>query len=200
MESVHELLRTRRMCRDFAPDPLDAGVTDRLAEAALGAPAAGNTHALHLVALEGAQTSGYWDVTLTGGAREAFAWPGLLRAPLLLVPYVSPEGYLRRYSEPDKVASGLGADPDDWPVPYWFVDGGAAAMAVLVAARAEGLGALLFGQFGHEGALRRRLGVPEGFRAVGTIAVGHRSADARRSASARRGRPPLGQHLHRGGW
>ena len=192
----------RRMCRDFATTPLRPEVVDRLAEAALGAPAAGNTHGLHLVALVGDQTARYWDVTLPAPARERFRWPGLLRAPLLLVPYVSPQAYLQRYSEPDKSASGLGRAAEDWAVPYWFVDGGAAVMATLLAAEVEGLGALFFGQFDHERAVAGELGVPAGMRALGTVAVGHAAEEhgASESRSARRGRPDPDRHLHPGGW
>ncbi|MCB0952793.1 MAG: nitroreductase family protein, partial [Microthrixaceae bacterium] len=120
--------------------------------------------------------------------------------------------YLQRYSEPDKARSGLGADTGAWDVPYWFVDGGAAVMSLLLAAEAEGLGALLFGQFDHESRVRQALGVPEGRRAIGTVAVGHRatgdgggsspgagSTDSV-SRSARRGRPSPAVHVRRGRW
>ena len=101
--------------------------------------------------------------------RRAFPWPGLLVAPVLVVPYVDPTRYVERYAEPDKSHSGLGTGESAWSVPYWWVDGGAAVMAMLLAAESEGLGALFFGQFGHEDAVREAFGVPAAQRALGTV-------------------------------
>ncbi len=196
-----EVLASRRMCRDFEATTLASGTAESLVDAATRAPAAGNTHALDFVVLEGPQTSLYWDTTLAQHRRDGFRWPGLLRAPMLLVAYVEPGASVRRYSEPDKAHSGLGDDPGDWAGPYWYVDGGAAVMAVLLAAETPGLGSLLFGQFGHEQAVADALGVPQGHRSVGTIAVGRRAVGERsRSKSAGRGRPVVGEILHRGRW
>lgn len=194
------LLAARRMCRDFLPDPLDTDQVRALTEAALGAPAAGNTWALDLLVLDGDDVGRYWDLTLPPASRDTFPWPGLLRAPLLLLPYVDAGAYVERYAEHDKSRTGLGSASDDWPVPYWWVDGGAAVMAVLVAAEGRGLGALFFGQFEHEPAVAREFGVPDGRRALGTVAVGRPSGTGRPSRSARRGRPDPAVHVHRSTW
>ena len=195
-----EALRRRRMCRDFLDDPIDDTVLDTVLRAATRAPAAGNTWGLDLVVLAGADRDSYWDVAL-GADRAGFRWPGLLDAPVLVIPVVDPSAYAVRYAQPDKAASRLGGSPDDWPVPYWWIDGGAAMMAMLLAAVEAGLGALFFGQFGHEADLGRRFGVPEGRRALGTVALGHpRPGGRNTSASARRGRPDLRDVVHRGRW
>ncbi|RMH86156.1 MAG: nitroreductase family protein, partial [Actinomyces sp.] len=119
--------------------------------------------------------------------------------PALLVFWADPDAYLQRYREPDKAHTGLGAGLGAWPVPYWFVDAGAAIENVLIAAPSLGLGCCLFGLFEHETAVARAFGVPPGRRGVGTVAVG-RPAPDRPSRSARRGRPPLDSVLHRGRW
>ncbi len=130
-----------------------------------------------------------------------FPWPGLLAAPVLILPYVDPARYVERYSASDKAHSGLGAGEDAWPVPYWWVDGGAAVMAMLLAAESQGLGALLFGQFDHEDAVRDAFGVPTDQRSLGTIALGHRAGDGGGpSRSAAAGRPALDAVRHDGGW
>ena len=85
-------------------------------------------------------------------------------------------------------------------MPYWFVDGGAAVMTLLLAAQDRGLGAAFFGMFDHERAVRQRFGVPPRPAGVGTVAIGHPAEDDRPSQSARRGRPPLDEVLHRSGW
>lgn len=196
-----QVLASRRMCRDFTAEALDAESLDRVLGAALGAPAAGNTVALELVVLEGADTARYWDLTLPPQRRATFRWPGLLRAPVLVLPYVDPGAYVARYAEQDKATSGLGAGEHAWSVPYWFVDGGAAVMAMLLAAEATGWGALLFGQFDHEAAVAHELGVPRGRRTLGTVALGHPAPGGRApSGSARRGRPPASERVHRGSW
>ena len=53
-----------------------------------GGPSAGNTWALDLVVLRGDGIDAYWDVTLAD--RGGFRWPGLLRAPVIVIPTVDP--------------------------------------------------------------------------------------------------------------
>lgn len=199
--TFQSVLAGRRMCRDFLVDPLPAETLGRVLAAAFRAPAAGNTHGIDLVVLEGAETARHWDVTLPAGRRDAFRWPGLLRAPVLVEVLVDPVAYVERYGREDKAPAGLGDGVDAWAVPYWFVDGGAAVMAMLLAAEAEGLGALLFGLFHHEAAVLAALGAPEGRRSVGTVALGWPAPGGREpSRSAIRGRADSGLRTHRGGW
>jgi nitroreductase len=198
--SFERVLASRRMCRDFLTTPLQPAALEPVLRAGFRGPAAGNSDALDLVVLQGADVEGYWSITLTEERRAAFPWPGLLNAPVLVVPYVAPQRYVDRYAEHDKVGTGLGAEAASWPVPYWWVDGGAAVMAMLLAAEAAGLGALFFGQFDHEAAVASWLGVPDGHRALGTVALGHPGGGRSTSASARRGRPDPVNRVHRGSW
>ncbi|MBA2498038.1 MAG: nitroreductase family protein, partial [Acidimicrobiia bacterium] len=168
-------IRGRRMVRSFAPDAVEAAAVDRVVDAGHRAPAAGATDGRAFVVLEGpGQSARYWDVTLPAGERrDHFTHPGLLAAPVLVVVWCRPDAYVERYAEPDKDRSAtLGATVDDWPQPYWWVDAGCAVEAMLLAAVDEGLGACLFGLFDHEAAVAGALGVPAGWRAVGTIALG----------------------------
>lgn len=195
-----EIVRRRRMVRAFRPSPIAADVLDRILEAARRGPSAGNSQGMDLVVLEGsAQTERYWATTLSPGERDQFPWPGLLDAPVIVLVVVAPHVYVERYAEDDKVRTGLGDDASAWPVPYWFVDGGAAAMALLYGATAEGLGALFFGLFDHEGAMRDHLAIPDDRRIIGAVALGHGIED-RPSGSARRPRRPRADVIHRGRW
>lgn len=195
-----DVVTSRHMVRSFERRPVPRDVLDRVLDLARRVPAAGNTQGLDLVVLEGAETARYWDVTLDVEARSSFPWPGLLDAPVLVIPVGDPAAYVARYAEPDKQRTGLGEGTDAWTVPYWYVDTAFAAMVTLLAAVDGGLGALFFGQFGHEEAVKRALGIPADRRPVGTIALGYATADQRRSASALRTRRSFDEVVHRGGW
>ena len=189
------------MTRAFTDAELAPEVVEEFIDAARRAPTAGNTSPASYLWLHGAKdVAQYWDVTLPQSVRASFPWPELLNAPVLIEPFVDPEAYRRRYAEPDKVGTGLGVDEAAWSTPYWWVDGGMAAMTILLAAEEAGLGALFFGVFDHEIGVRKRFGVPEHLRAVGAIALGHPAAAQRRSSSTARGRPPLSDVVHRSHW
>ena len=188
------------MTRAFKPDAVDPALVDRFIDAARRAPAAGNTAAAEFLVLEGADVDLYWDVTLPDERRAGFPWPELLSAPVLVLPFVEPDAYVRRYAEPDKSRTGLGASQTAWVTPYWWVDGGMAVMTILLAAEEAGLGALFFGVFEHENTVKARFGVPDGRRAVGTIALGHAAPQQRPSSSSERSRAPLEQVVHRSHW
>lgn len=195
------LVRNRRMTRAFTPDDVPAEIVDDIVDLARRSPAAGNTAALDFLVLEGVdQVAMYWETTLPPDRRDDFPWPDLLIAPVLIVPYVRPEAYTERYGEPDKARTGLGADLAAWATPYWWVDGGMAAMLVLLAAADHELGALFFGLFDHESDVAQAFGVPDDRRAVGAIAIGHPTGEQRPSQSSGRSKPDLHQIMHRGGW
>ncbi|NNC80890.1 MAG: nitroreductase family protein [Acidimicrobiales bacterium] len=189
------------MTRAFTSQAVDGAAIDDICEQMLRGPSAGNTRSLELLVLSDEDVPGYWDVSLAADARETFPWPALLLAPVLVIPYVDPYAYVSRYAEPDKATTGLGAGEDAWPVPYWWVDGGAAVQTALLATAARGLGACFFGQFEHEAAIGRAFGVPEGRRALGTLAIGHADLDLDRpSMSAARPRLSTIELVHRGTW
>jgi nitroreductase len=197
---LHEAIRRRRMVRSFTAEAVAPALVDRLLDGARRAPSAGNTAGTAFVVLEGVETERYWEVALPGEARAGFGWPGLLRAPVLVVVTTSPAAYVARYAEPDKGTAGLGADPSAWPVPYWFVDAGMAVDRLLLGAVDAGLGACFFGLFSHERPVLEALGVPDGWRAAGTVALGRPGGDDRPGRSAGRRRPSLAEVVHRRRW
>jgi len=195
-----EVIRRRRMARCFDGTPLAPGVADRLLSAGLRGPTAGFTQGVDLLALEGDQTGRYWDAALPSPARAGFAWPGLLRAPLLVVVLSSEDAYRRRYAEPDKASAIRDEDGDDEDeVPWWHVDGAFAALLLLLAAVEEGLDALFF-RAHRPAALRAALGIPSSYAPVGTVALGHAAADRASSSVATRTRRPAAERIHRGRW
>jgi nitroreductase len=196
---LRDAVWARRMVRAFARRPVPRATVDDLLDLARRAPSAGNTQAWHFVVLEGDETARLWDVTLPPPRREVFRWSGLLDAPVVVVPVVDPAAYASRYAEDDKRATGLGQGPDVWPVPYWWVDGGMAVHGLLLAAVDAGLGALFYGLFDHETSVLAALGVPDGYRALGAVALGWPAPDEP-GRSAGRPRPALGDVIHRGRW
>jgi nitroreductase len=187
------------MVRAFTDAPVAPDVVDALIDLARRAPSAGNSQGMAYVVLHGADTARYWDVTLPPERREAFRWSALVTAPVLILVLVRPEAWLERYAEPDKAAAGLGGDAGAWPVPYWWVDAGMAAEHLLLGAVDAGLGACFFGPFDHEDDVRRSLGIPDEWRTVGTIALGHPAPDEP-GLSAARPRPTIDEVTHRGHW
>ncbi len=196
-----DAVRRRRMVRSFTNEPLDEGRLLAILDLGRRAPSAGHTDGRSLLLLRGEETAAYWDASLPAGPRrDTFAWPGLVAAPALVVVLTSPSAYVDRYAEADKAGTGLGRRAEDWAVPYWFVDGGMAVEAILLGAVAAGLGASFFGLFDQEAAVLTALGVPDPWRAVGTIALGHPAAEDRPGRSAVRDRPTLDHVVHRGRW
>ena len=121
--------------------------------------------------------------------------PWISRAPAHIVACVSEDAYHQRYREPDKV------DEDgheiDWPVPFWWIDAGAALMVVLLAAVDEGLAAGFLGA--DPDRLRRLLKIPAAMLPIGIVTVGHPAPD-RRSSSLKRGWRPDTQVIHWQQW
>ncbi len=153
---LHEVIQRRAMVRSFSAEPVDPGVLDRLLTAALRSPTAGNTRGTAWVVLEGPeQTSAYFDTTTDEAwrARHPEWADGLAHAPVVLLAYTSPDAYVARYAEPDKVAAGLGTRTAAWPIPYWIGDAAFGVMTVLLAAVDAGLGACVLGAFRGESAL-----------------------------------------------
>jgi nitroreductase len=193
-----EVLRRRRMVRRFDPRPLPAEVLDRILHSATRGPSAGFSQGLDLLVLEGPAAVGdFWAATADPGFDEPYS---TAQPPVIVLVLSDKQAYLDRYGAPDK--AGLGMDVEEgWPVPYWDLDAAMAAMLMLLAATAEGVGAWYFGVFHGAEALLASLGVPPGRRLIGAVALGYPAPDDRPGGSPRtRPRRPLDQVVHRGRW
>ncbi len=195
-----EVVRRRRMVREYDPDrPVPPEVRERLLEHAIRAPSAGFSQGWAFLVLESADDRGrYWTSTAPEGPPDPWL-QRMGRAPLLVVVLSSRDAYLDRYAEPDK--GWTDRDESRWPVPYWHVDAGMAALLMLLTAVDEGLGACFFGVPAERvDALRAAFGVPAAFHPVGCVSVGYPGSEDRRSPSLRRGRRPVEEVVHRGSW
>jgi nitroreductase len=185
------------MVRSFEDRPVDPAIVERLVANAQRAPSAGFSQGWGFLVLEGDDTKRYWDALWPQPRRSEFGWPDLFKAPVLIVCLSNKDAYLSRYALPDK--GWTDRDEKRWPVPYWDIDTGMAAMNVLLTAVDAGLGAVFFG-VGDQSKLRETFGVPAEYTAIGTIALGHPKPQDRPSPSLKLGHRPAADVVHRGRW
>jgi nitroreductase len=127
-------------------------------------------------------------------------FPSMKKAPLIVVALSNKSVYLDRYAEADK--GWTDRSEAHWPVPYWDIDTGMAALLMLLSAVDEGLAACFIGiQPEHIPAFRAEFGVPEEYNPIGAVTVGYRAEGSGPPASGitRRRREP-GDVIHRGYW
>jgi nitroreductase len=196
-----DVVRRRRMVRNYSPRPVDADVLDRVLQNALHAPSAGFSQGWAFLVLDTpADVERYWRATAGDRVDEPDRWlRGMMTAPVVVVALSNKDAYLDRYAEPDK--GWTDRAEDRWPVPYWDVDTGMAALLMLLTAVDEGLGACFFGvpPAAVDG-FRNEFGVPSAYRPVGAITVGHRADDPGVRGSTARGRRSVDEVVHRGNW
>jgi len=192
-----DVIRKRRMVRNFSADAIPGEVVERLLDHARRAPSAGHTQGWAFLVLDGPEQVGrFWDATFPAPERAAFKWPGLFAAPLIIVPLSNKSAYVDRYAEDDK--GWTDRDESRWPTPYWHVDTGFAAMAMMLTAVDEGLGSLFFGIFKVD-AFKAAFSVPEEYHPIGALAIGYPLPDEP-SPSLKRGRKPAAAVVHHGNW
>ncbi|HEX9546178.1 MAG TPA: nitroreductase family protein [Acidimicrobiales bacterium] len=193
-----DVISRRKMCRSFADRPVPGHLLDRVVNNGSRAPSAGFTQGWAFVVLEGRdQTDLFWSLASEPEWRAQPDWPGLLRAPVIVLPFAHKQAYLDRYAEPDKASTGM-SDEHRWPVPYWLVDTSFAVMAILLTAVDAGLGALFFGLDHGEAELLTALRVPSSYKPIGAIALGYPDGNDRPSPSLARGH--RADVIHRGHW
>jgi len=195
-----DVVRKRRMVRDYDPArPVPAEVRERLLAHAIRAPSAGFSQGWAFLVLETAEDRDrFWTATTDAGPPDGWL-TRMRRAPLLIVPLSHKAAYLERYAEPDK--GWTDRDESRWPVPYWDVDTGMAALLVLLTAVDEGLGACFFGVPPQRvAAFREAFGVPAAYTPIGCVSIGYAGSEDTRSPSLRRGRRGLDEVVHRGRW
>jgi nitroreductase len=196
MEFV-EVVRKRRMVRNFRPDPVDPAAIERILNLARHAPSAGFTQGQSFVVVT--QPDVRQRIAHLCGEEHYIQGgfhPFISGAPVLIVACTSEAAYHRRYQESDKVQED--GTEIDWPVPYWHIDAGCAVMILLLAAVDEGLAAGFAGAHDLD-ALRALLGIPDEVTPVGVIPIGHPAPDVP-SPSLKRGRKPRETVVFRERW
>jgi FMN reductase [NAD(P)H] len=190
------------MVRAYDPEPIPPATLERIAATVRRAPSAGFSQGQRLLVLTDADRRR----ALAEAVGEAYYveqgfTPWISGAPALVVVCTREGDYHDRYREPDKLTNG---EEIEWPVPYWFVDAGAAAMLILLAAIDEGLAAGVFGvPRDRMDRVRELLSIPDDVAIVEVITLGKPGADDpsdRLSSRGTRPRKPLDELVRWEGW
>ena len=187
-----EVVRRRHMVRQFTGEPVSPESLDRILRNAVRGPSAGFSQGQSFLLLtEPADRERFW--AIAGAAVNESAHT----APAVIVPMSCKRVYLDRYAQPDK--GWTDRDEARWPVPFWHIDTGMAALLILLTVVDEGLGALYFGIVPEAvEPFREAFGVPDDHEPIGAIAIGHNAEAAPRDLRDRR--RPAQDVVHYGRW
>jgi nitroreductase len=178
------------MVRHYTGEPVPREALERVVETIRRAPSAGYSQGQRLLVVT--DEAGRAEVKRLF---ESWGWspagelePWLESAPALVLVCTREQDYHDRYTLPDKLDDG---EEIDWPVPYWFVDAGAALMLVLLAAIDEGLAAGVSGvPRDLADSLRSSFGIPEDVTIVAIVTLGYGAPDPEwSSVTSRRTQP-----------
>ncbi len=192
-----DVVSRRRMVRNYRSEPVERAKIENVVRTALRGPSAGYTQGLYLVVVtDGATRAAIAEVA----DEDEYAAQGFDRwisnAPVHVCVCVREADYHERYREPDKLQPDGTELP--WPVPYWWVDAGAALMLLLLAAVDGDLAAGFFGVH-RLGGINEVLDIPDDVTPIGVVTMGYPAPD-RRSLSLDRGRRPLEQAIRWERW
>jgi nitroreductase len=186
-----EVVQQRHMVRTFTGEPVPRQVLDRILGNAVRGPSAGFSQGQSFLVLTGDDLPKFWAVA--GEAVE----PSAQTAPLVIVPMSCKRVYLDRYAQPDK--GWTDRDESRWPVPFWHIDTGMAALLILLTVVDENLGAVYFGIVPPAvPEFRAAFGVPDDQDPIGAIAIGYDAEPRARDLRSRR--RPLDELVHYGSW
>ena len=184
-----EVVQRRHMVRTFTSEPVPPRAIDRILANAVRGPSAGFSQGQSFLVLTGEDLPRFWEV-----AGEAIE-PSARTAPLVIVPMSCKRVYLDRYAQPDK--GWTDRDEARWPVPFWHIDTGMAALLILLTVTDENLGAVYFGIVPPAvPKVRAAFGVPADQEPIGAIAIGYDAEPRARDLRSRR--RPLDQMVHYG--
>jgi nitroreductase len=186
------------MVRAYQPDAVDPRAIERIVSTIRRAPSAGFSQGVRLLVVTEPQRRRHVAEVVASGE-----WaPWIATAPVHVVVLVREQDYHERYQEPDKLTDA-GAETN-WPVPYWYVDAGAALMLLLLAPLDEGLAAGFFGALPDEAArVKELLGIPDDIALIGIVTIGYEASDPeyeRITMALKRRRRPLEELIRRERW
>jgi nitroreductase len=198
-----DVLKRRRIVRAYTAEPVPRATLERVAATILRAPSAGFSQGQRFVVV--AEDAGKRAIAEAVGEEyyvEQGFEPWISGAAAIVVVCTREQDYHDRYQQPDKVDTE-GAEIA-WPVPYWYVDAGKAAMLLILAAIDEGLATGVFGfPLERIPRIRELLALPDDVTPVEAITLGHPGEDTasdRVSSRGTRPRKPLDELVHWEHW
>jgi nitroreductase len=187
------------MVRSFRPDqPELEGSVDSIFSDATRIPTAGFSQGVEWLVLSrsedkdaffGAITTPEWRATNSSHR-------GMQYASAVGILLANEPRYLERYRAADKASSNW-KEASDWPVPFWYVDAGAAMMAALLSAVDHDLGACVLAIDRGQRELRETFSIPEGLHLVTAVLVGVPASSWSPGSPARRPRRAQESLVHR---
>ena len=165
------MLRRRRVVRAYEPTPIPRQTLERIVGTIRRAPSAGFSQGPRLLVITDERTR--HRVAEMAGEERYFeqgfsAWISGAAAVVLVC--TREQDYHDRYRQADKL---VGDEEIAWPIPYWHVDAGAAALLLQLVAIDEDLGAGVFGFPAERHAeLKELLGIPEDIAVVEGVTLG----------------------------
>jgi len=195
-------LSRRRSCRSFVDRKLPKGLILELIDKARRTPTAGNSQGVEFLVLDDkSAVEDFWKVSFSGKDKSKFPFPGLFRAPVLIIPLGIPSMYIERYKEDDKSYTNLGEDIKEWKVPYWLTDAAFATMALQLLAIENQLETCFIGLFDREERMKEFFSIPETYEALGVLILGYPdTGEVVVGGSQKRKRRPLSEVVHLGAW
>jgi nitroreductase len=192
-----DVIRRRRMVRNFTEQPIPFAALERILAAGRRGPSAGFTQGQDFIVIQDSQMKASVAELCGEVVYIQMGYdPFISRAPVLIIPCTSEAAYHRRYQEPDKILDE--GSEIEWPVPFWFMDGGCAVMLILLAVVNEGLAAGFAGIQDTE-RMRDMFHIPQEITPLGVIPIGYPAPD-KPSTSLKRGHRPEKQVVHWEHW
>jgi FMN reductase [NAD(P)H] len=193
-----DILRRRRMVRHYTGEPIPRATLERIVTTVRRAPSGGFSQGQRLLVVD--------DPTLLARLAEfendrpsgTEPWFGSAAAQIFVL--TREDDYHDRYRKEDKLQDG---SEIDWPVPFWYVDAGAALMLVLLAAIDEGLAAGVYGVFEKEKVLRELFAIPDDLSFVAGVTIGRPLPDpewSKLTSRATQRRRTLDELVHWNTW
>jgi nitroreductase len=191
------------MVRHYAPEAVSREAVERIVGTVRRAPSAGYSQGQRLLVVMDDEGRAELVRIASAGwmAADEGLEPWLESAPVHVFVCVREADYHERYQREDKLLDG---EEIEWPVPFWFVDAGAAMMLLLLAAIDEGLAAGLSGMPKERAVeVAAAFGIPADVTIVAHVTIGVPAPDPGWSAvTSRHTRPrrPESESVHWERW
>ncbi|OLS20440.1 MAG: hypothetical protein HeimC2_37230 [Candidatus Heimdallarchaeota archaeon LC_2] len=194
-----KVVNKRKMIRSFTDRAIPKSILDRIIENIFRGPSAGFSQGIEILILQNQLDKALF-FSQWGSKEERSKsykkWPKMENASVILIVCSHKNAYLDRYAEKDK--GWTDKDEKRWPVPYWHIDAGMAALLGLLTLVDEDLGAVFTGCDLDK--TRKNFNIPDEYTPIGSILMGYPESVDLPSPSLKRGRRKIDQIVHYGKW